>query len=90
MNKATASVVSAIKQVYGIDISERVIIGNKRNFFTFGTDGMDGNDFNNVSLSVRGFVMSLRVTRNSLSTLNKPTAPNHGASADDSEGGCRE
>ncbi|HCY2339615.1 TPA: hypothetical protein P1L80_004320 [Escherichia coli] len=48
MNKATASVVSAIKQVYGIDISERVIIGNKRNFFTFGTDGMDGNDFNNV------------------------------------------
>lgn len=43
MNKATA-----IKQVYGIDISERVIIGNKRNFFTFDTDGMDENDFVNV------------------------------------------
>lgn len=48
MNKATANVVSAIKEVYGIDISERVIIGNKRNFFTFDTDGMDENDFNNV------------------------------------------
>ena len=47
MNKATASVVSAIKEVYGIDISERVIIGNKRNFFTFDTDGMDENDFVN-------------------------------------------
>lgn len=48
MNKATASVVSAIKKVYGIDISDRVIIGNKRNFFTFDTDGMDENDFINV------------------------------------------
>lgn len=48
MNKATASVVYAIKEVYGIDISERVIIGNKRNFFTFDTDGMDENDFINV------------------------------------------
>lgn len=48
MNKATANVVSAIKEIYGIDISERVIIGNKRNFFTFDTDGMDKNDFVNV------------------------------------------
>lgn len=54
MNKATASVVSAIKEVYGIDISERVIIGNKRNFFTFDTDGMGENDFNNVQRFANG------------------------------------
>lgn len=47
MNKATA-----IKEVYGIDISERVIIGNKRNFFTFDTDGMD--DFINVQRFANG------------------------------------
>ena len=73
MNKATASVVSTIKEVYGIDISERVIIGNKRNFFTFDTDGMAKMILTtyNVLLMVKGFVTSLRVTRNSLSTLNK-------------------
>ncbi len=54
MNKATASVVSAIKEVYGVDISERVITGNKRNFFTFDTDGMDGNDFINVQRFANG------------------------------------
>lgn len=54
MNKATASVVSAIKEVYGIDISERVIIGNKHNFFTFDTDGMDENYFNNVQRFTNG------------------------------------
>lgn len=46
MNKATA-----IKEVYGIDISERVIIGNKRNFFTF---GMDENGFINVQRFANG------------------------------------
>lgn len=68
MNKATA-----IKEVYGIDISERVIIGNKRNFFTFDTDGMDENDFVNVQrfANGKGLVTSQRVTRNLLSTLNK-------------------
>lgn len=54
MNKETASVVSTIKEVYGIDISERVIIGNKRNFFTFDTDGMDENDFVNVQRFAKG------------------------------------
>ena len=48
MNKATANVVRAIKELYGIDITSRVLIGNKRNFFTFDTDGMGENDFNNV------------------------------------------
>ena len=54
MNKATASVVSSIKEVYGIDISERVIVGNKGNFFTFDTDGMDENDFINVQRFANG------------------------------------
>ena len=48
MNKATANVVRAIKELYGIDIASRVLIGNKRTFFTFCTDGMEENDFNNV------------------------------------------
>ena len=48
MNKATANVVHAIEELYGIDIAGRVLIGNKRNFFTFCTDGMEENDFNNV------------------------------------------
>ena len=48
MNKATANVVRAIEELYGIDIAGRVRIGNKRNFFTFCTDGMEEHDFNNV------------------------------------------
>ena len=49
MKKATANVVRAIEELYSIDVASRVLIGNKRNFFfTFCTDGMEENDFNNV------------------------------------------
>ena len=48
INKAVNQVIADILNLYNIDLTPHITLGNKRNFFVFDTSELDENQFNNI------------------------------------------
>ena len=48
INKSVKTMVDNINNLYNIDLTNHILIGNKRNFFTFDISELDQNQINNI------------------------------------------
>ncbi|UPW39257.1 putative internal head protein [Escherichia phage vB_EcoM_ESCO47] len=48
INKPVKAIIDNINYLYNIDLTNYILIGNKRNFFTFDISELDQNQINNI------------------------------------------